>query len=298
MTRRRLVRLNTQTTGHGTLRVSMESPYATDFINEYYKVVKDLTKDKQVLTNMAWFVIDTAEKEGLIPYQGEYELRKTTNKSEYSKFYSMQKEGKTKKRVYWKDTTFNDSDTSDSPTFWHHTHQVNSKKKEKVTIKAASAYSKNNFRNETGVTPGKTFDKLLKKKLVDIEIGSRMKPITYTRGNRKAYADRPPHLDDTETTHTVVINGQFVGIKIYAKKKPDKKFKNGEFTSEYGLIQYTSDDTNWKRHTQGTTSYWLHAVLGVNKNGRGINSPNAKQNYEQLRDYMQKALREKVKRGG
>jgi hypothetical protein len=297
MTRRRLIRLNTQTTGHGTLRVSMESPYATDFINKYYKVVKDISKDNQVLTNMAWFVIDKADEEGLIPYQGEYELRKTANKSEYNKFYSMQKEGKTKKRVYWKDTTFKDSDDN-SPKFWHHTHEVNSWKKEKVTIKASSVHSKNDFRNETGATPRNTFNKLLRKKLVDFEIGSRMKPITYTRGNRKAYADRPPHLSDVDITHTVIINGQFVGIKIYAKKKPDKKFKGGEFTSEYGLLQYTSDDTNWKRHTQGTTSYWLHAVLGVNKNGKGINSPNAKQNYEQLREYMQKALREKVKRGG
>ena len=292
MARGKFIKLNTQTTGHGILRVGIETPYVTDFINEYYKVAKDTTEDMKVLTNMAWFVINKAEEEGLIPFCDEYELKED---ADYSKFYSMQKNGDKRKRVYWEDATdfYKQSDKdkvkspTNAPTYHHRVYDVHSKRPYDTVTYTKGALNRKML-DVRGITNGK------------LDIVTRSKPASYImyvphnykRITQKVYADRPPHLSDVDTTHTVVINGRFVGVKIYAKKRPSKKFKNGEDAYEYGLVQYTADDSNWNRFTPGTTSYWLHAVLGLNPNGK--NSPHSVQNYRELTQMLKAALAKKA----
>ena len=274
--------ITTSTTPGGKIKVGFDTSELQNLLQNTDKSLKKVTKDRGTLIDMAYVAIDAAYDMELIPYKSNYKLKTVKNNTPNKKSWSPSD--------YYTYQALKVQSLSGQPRF------------NKAGTKVLGTYGDKDFSpskkrvhwyevRDSAPEYNKSYTRVTKEHKVNMRNKYMKKPKKSTRKTVSYYSDRPPHLNDVDTTHLISTSSGYAQIMINARKPKDERFMNvgGE---EYGLIQYTSDDTNWKRSEEGTTSFWLHVALGLTDNlpVKIKNKTKGKKNFESMVEVMADAL--------
>lgn len=247
----------------GWLRVYLDSTGYNKLIARAATDITKLSKDTDVMEDVAQLIVDKAEDSDLVPYRQFYPLRKTktvknpkTGKKKvtrkyYNQLYYMKETSGKKRRVYLKE-----AEDLDHPL----PGEYGIVKPDYTQIVYERRRDKNgNLLKETkaGRTKGKGLWKA-----VSIAKENEGDPLHF-QGMKAGtvYADRGPHLIDSYKF--VRTSGNRVGIQYSVRKKPNDHWSTHNSGEDYAAFQYFADDTNWKRTSDGSTSRWLEVAMGI-----------------------------------